>query len=79
MLVIFISAIFILFIVGDITNKYIKCSPYTNSKLICNLGEVGAPFVFGLLMIGFFVLVSVLVVYFLISALSAKGTIAYST
>jgi hypothetical protein len=78
MVVVFISVIFILFILDDMTNKYLDCSPIANNKITCNLKEFGVPFIFSLLLMGAFVLIDCMVIYFLFKALVVKGSIGYA-
>lgn len=77
MLIIFISVIFILFIVTDISKRYMECSPAEDNKIKCSLRDFGLPFVFGLMLMGVFVLIDILVVYFLYRTLTARESIAY--
>ena len=70
MLVIFISVIFILFIANDISERHMECSQNEANKTICNIKEFGSSFVFGLIMMGMFVLIDILVIRFLLDALT---------
>ena len=79
MLIIFISAIFVLFIIDDLTEKYLDCLPGTDNKILCSLRDFGLPFVTSLAFMGVFVLIDCLVLYFLFKALVVKGSYSYTS
>ena len=79
MLIIFISVFFVLLVLTDISNKYMNCFQTKTNKIVCSVSEFGFPFVFGLFLVGVFVLIDVLVIYFLLKTLMIKGSVAYAT
>lgn len=79
MTIIFISALFILFILDDLTFRYLDCMPGADEKILCNLKDFGLPFFLSLLFMGLFVLIDCLVLYFLFKALTVKGSFGYTT
>jgi hypothetical protein len=76
MVVIFISVIFILFVMAEISEGYLNCSRNEADRIVCDLREVGLPFVIGLTLIGLFVLVDAFVVHFLLEALKNQTALA---
>jgi len=78
MLVVFISAIFILLILTDASEKYMECTPVSGNVFSCSVPEIGVPFVFSLMLVGAFVLIDCLVVYLLIKSLEVKGSFGYT-
>jgi hypothetical protein len=78
MIIIFISALFILFILDDLTIKYLDCMPGDDDKIVCGLKDFGLPFFLSLIFMGMFVLIDCLVVYFLFKALAVRGSYAYT-
>lgn len=77
LVVIFISVIFIMFTITEISNKYMKCFKGQDNKTVCSFTGFGGSFVFGLVIIGVFVLIDVFVIYFLFTALTSKQSLAY--
>ena len=56
LLVIFISVFFMLFIINDMSFKYLDCQEVVGGKLSCSLDNMGLSFVISLMMIGVFVI-----------------------
>lgn len=77
-LVVFISVIFMLFVLTDMSDKYLDCNPIGEDTMICNLKELGMPFVISLSILGSFVLVDCIVVYLLVKVLRIKGSFGYN-
>ena len=77
LLIVFISVIFILLIATDISNKYMDCFKTDENKTVCNLNEIGLPFVLSLVLIGVFVLIDVFVIYSMFSIITSKESPAF--
>jgi hypothetical protein len=75
MLIVFISVIFILFILDDMGNRYMECGT-VNGRQVCSV-DIGVPLMMGFLFMGAFVLIDALVVYFLIKTIRFRGSLDY--
>jgi len=78
LLVVFISVVFVLFILTDMSNRYLDCTRGAENKITCVPKNLGVPFVLSLSLVGAFVLIDCLVVYFLLKALVVKGSLGYA-
>lgn len=67
MIVIFISAFFIMFTIDSIIKADMNCVPGQDGKMVCNLEGMGTAFIFKVTMIGLFITISVVTVYFVIT------------
>jgi hypothetical protein len=77
MFIVFISVIFILFIVTEITNRYLDCNRTEENKILCSFKNFSFSFIFSLIMIGIFAIIDCAVIYILIKTLVVRGSIGY--
>ncbi len=67
MVIIFISAFFILLTVDSIIKSDLKCVPGEEGKIVCSLDEMGFTFIIKTIMIALFILIDIVAVYFIVT------------
>lgn len=67
MVIIFISAFFIMFTVDSIVKGDMKCVTGNDGKTVCTIENVGFGFIIKTLVIGFFILVDIFTVYLILT------------
>lgn len=67
MIVIFISAFFIIFTIDSIVKNDLNCLTGESGKTVCNLDDVGMSFIIKTMVIGFFILLSIVSVYLIMT------------
>ncbi len=73
MIIIFVSAFFILFTIDSMIKSDLKCVPGDAGKMICSIDDMGFAFILKTVMVGFFILIDIIVVY-LIATNAMPGT-----
>ncbi len=74
MIIVFISAFFVIFTIDSIFKNDLNCLPNESGKIICNLDDVGASFVIKSVVIGFFILLSIVSLYLVVTNVMPSGT-----
>jgi hypothetical protein len=67
MVIIFISAFFIIFTVDSIIRNDLNCLAGEEGKIVCNLENVGFTFIVKTVVIGFFILLDIVAVYLIVT------------
>jgi len=67
MIVIFISAFFVMFTIDSIIKSDMNCVRGAEGKMVCNLEGMGVAFILKVTVIGFFILISIVAVYFVVT------------
>jgi hypothetical protein len=67
MVIIFVSAFFIVFTVDSIIKSDLNCVPGEGGKTVCNIDDMGFVFIIKTIMIGFFILIDIVTVYLIIT------------
>ncbi len=63
MVIIFVSAFFILLTIDSIIKGDLRCVPGEEGKMICSIEDVGFGFILKTIMVGFFILIDIVAVY----------------
>jgi len=67
MVIIFVSAFFIMFTIDSIVKNDLNCLAGEGGKTVCNLENMGFAFIIKTLVIGFFILVDIVAVYLIVT------------
>jgi hypothetical protein len=67
MVIIFVSAFFIIFTVDSIIKNDLNCLAGEGGKTVCNLENIGFSFIIKTVVIGFFILVDIVAVYLIVT------------
>lgn len=67
MVIIFVSAFFIMFTVDSIIKNDLNCLAGEDGKTVCNLENVGFAFIIKTVVIGFFILLDIVAVYLIVT------------
>lgn len=73
MIIVFISAFFVIFTIDSIFKNDMNCLPNEGGKIVCNLDDVGASFVIKAVVIGFFILLSIISLYLVVTNVMPSG------
>ncbi len=67
MVIIFISAFFIMFTIDSIVRNDLNCLAGEEGKTVCNLENVGFAFIVKMIVIGVFILLDIVAVYLIVT------------
>ena len=74
MVVIFISAFFIMFTLDSVFRNDMNCLAGEEGKTVCNLEDIGLAFIIKMIVVGFFILIDIVAVYMIVTNAMPQGT-----
>ncbi len=74
MVIIFISAFFIMFTIDSIVRDDLNCIMGESGKTLCNFSDIGFGFLIKIIVVAFFILVDIFAVYLIATNAMPHGT-----